>query len=157
MTDELKPCPFCGDIPGPDSFDFTDCSKWGAVMCCCNGPQVRTGYKKEGAWRDGARIAWNTRPIESRLERELAEAREARAALQAECGVLETELTAARAEVARLTALLERDRDLYDQRTADMADEIARLTEFVELLQKGWIKILDDFDAARAEAKGETT
>jgi Lar family restriction alleviation protein len=60
----LEPCPFCGatpDIDNPVTFQ-SDCgSKWGFVVCCCRGPQIRTSYGPVEEWRDEAIEAWNQR------------------------------------------------------------------------------------------------
>lgn len=61
----LLPCPFCENVPdGNDPRWFTQeiQPKWGAVVCCITGPEVRTGYEKWPAWRDAAIEAWNDRP-----------------------------------------------------------------------------------------------
>lgn len=61
---KMKPCPFCGVIPDyEDSSTFreTDGCKWGAVTCCCTGPEVRTEYKDWKHWRDNAVMEWNER------------------------------------------------------------------------------------------------
>lgn len=45
--DDVKPCPFCGatpDIDDPNTFRASQGDKWGAMVCCCEGPEVRTGY-----------------------------------------------------------------------------------------------------------------
>ena len=60
----LLPCPFCGDTPDINNvatFTETNGSKWGAVSCCCYGPEVRTGYRPLAEWRDAAIAAWNRR------------------------------------------------------------------------------------------------
>lgn len=56
---ELLPCPFCGEVP--TLFQETSGSKWGAVVCCITGPEVRTGYQGVEFWRDEAIAAWNRR------------------------------------------------------------------------------------------------
>lgn len=63
---ELKPCPFCGDTPGEDSYTLTDGGfKYGAISCGCGaiGPDVRTGYKDWPEWKDAAVEEWNARAI----------------------------------------------------------------------------------------------
>jgi hypothetical protein len=60
----LLPCPFCGellDANNPDTFATINTPKYGAVMCCITGPEVRTQYKPLEHWRDAAIEAWNTR------------------------------------------------------------------------------------------------
>lgn len=65
MSDvHIKPCPFCGAIPdvdNPNTFQETDGPKWGAVVCCGTGPEVRTGYGPVEDWRDDAIDEWNKR------------------------------------------------------------------------------------------------
>lgn len=61
---ELLPCPFCGqtpDINGLHTFQSSQGTKWGSVVCCCTGPEVRTGYGHVDEWRQDAIDAWNTR------------------------------------------------------------------------------------------------
>jgi len=61
----LKPCPFCGETPdaaNPLTFQMNQGDKWGFVVCCCNGPEVRTGYQDVEHWRADAIAAWNSRP-----------------------------------------------------------------------------------------------
>ena len=63
---ELLSCPFCGltpDINDPNTFQTNQGTKWGFVVCCCNGPEVRTSYKEASYWRDDAIAAWNTRAL----------------------------------------------------------------------------------------------
>lgn len=61
---KLKPCPFCGNIPTSYSSDHCPAGKWGAVVCCCIGPEVRTGYQAVG-WQEEAANEWNTRHADS--------------------------------------------------------------------------------------------
>ncbi|MDY1143036.1 Lar family restriction alleviation protein [Pseudomonas aeruginosa] len=66
MAEELKPCPFCGETPGVDSYAHADGGyKYGSICCSCGviGPDVRTGYKKWPEWRDAAVAAWNERAV----------------------------------------------------------------------------------------------
>ncbi len=61
---KMKPCPFCGQHPDPDNeytFQSDQGDKWGYVVCCCQGPEVRTGYKDMEYWRDDAIMEWNKR------------------------------------------------------------------------------------------------
>jgi Lar family restriction alleviation protein len=60
-TVELLPCPFCGETPTVFNTDHHMGGKWGFVSCCCDGPQVRTGYQSEEHWRAEAIAAWNIR------------------------------------------------------------------------------------------------
>lgn len=60
----LKPCPFCGETPDIESeltFQSNQGTKWGFVVCCCQGPEVRTGYGPLEDWREDAIEEWNTR------------------------------------------------------------------------------------------------
>lgn len=59
MSAELLPCPFCGQVP--TMIRETDGYKWGAVVCCITGPEVRTFYKSVEHWRNEAIAAWNCR------------------------------------------------------------------------------------------------
>lgn len=62
--DGLKPCPFCGEIPDKNdewTFQSNQGDKWGFVVCCCQGPEVRTGYQPVEKWRNEAIKAWNER------------------------------------------------------------------------------------------------
>lgn len=61
MSEELKPCPFCGETPGPDDYFVNQGTKYGGIQCCCEGPDVRTGYREWPAWKDDAIKAWNIR------------------------------------------------------------------------------------------------
>jgi len=56
---KLKPCPFCGNTPS--TFDTNQGTKWGFVVCCIQGPEVRTSYKPEEHWREDAIRSWNDR------------------------------------------------------------------------------------------------
>lgn len=64
MAESLKPCPFCGitpDMGNPYTFEADQGGKWGHVVCCCTGPEVRTGYGPLKDWIDDAIDAWNER------------------------------------------------------------------------------------------------
>lgn len=58
-TINFLPCPFCGKQPSGYSTDAG--GKWGWVQCCCNGPEVRTGYATDDSWHPDAANEWNTR------------------------------------------------------------------------------------------------
>ena len=61
---DMKPCPFCGHTPDPyddSTFETNNVGKWGFVLCCIQGPEVRTGFNPLGHWRRQAIDAWNTR------------------------------------------------------------------------------------------------
>lgn len=63
-SDVLLPCPFCGATPSANdtiTFQTDSGGKWGHVVCCIDGPDVRTGYQALAYWRDEAIKAWNTR------------------------------------------------------------------------------------------------
>lgn len=82
MTEKLKlrECPFCGqtpDIAHPYTFQSNQGTKWGYVVCCCQGPEVRTGYGPVEEWRDDAITAWNTRAHSPDLTQLVKAAREA--------------------------------------------------------------------------------
>ena len=60
----LRPCPFCGNQPdsaNPDVFQLVDGGKRGVVVCCIQGPEVRTNYKPSPDWHQAAAEAWNKR------------------------------------------------------------------------------------------------
>jgi len=61
MSEELKPCPFCGKTPRPDDYYTDGAGKWGGIQCCIYGPDVRTHYEDWPAWKDRAIEEWNTR------------------------------------------------------------------------------------------------
>lgn len=93
----LLPCPFCGavpDIDNPLTFQSDQGTKWGHVVCCCQGPEVRTGYESIEKWRDDAITAWNTRAAPQAnestaaggLDRVLADVREERGRQEAKWG-----------------------------------------------------------------------
>lgn len=111
---ELKPCPFCGHKPAIEFLHHTDGEKWGAVCCCCNGPEVRTGYGPVEEWRDAAIKEWNTRPIEdaqsaeiSRLRARVAELEKFEASMRCpNCDNLRLEIGQLRRRVAELEAML---------------------------------------------------
>lgn len=61
----LKPCPFCRSIldsTKDTTFRYVDGGKkWGAVMCCIQGPDVRTGFRPAPEWHQAAADEWNDR------------------------------------------------------------------------------------------------
>ena len=67
----LLPCPFCGEVPKIENITFCAATKWGAVHCCCVGPEVRTGYRDVDQWRDEAIEEWNIRASEDALRAEV--------------------------------------------------------------------------------------
>ena len=75
MSEELKPCPFCGGTDIAISVDENQGNKWGSAVCySCSavGPEVRTGYETypEASWRAEAAAEWNRRasPVDARRE-----------------------------------------------------------------------------------------
>jgi hypothetical protein len=61
---KMLPCPFCGAVPDSDNngtFDTICAGKWGFVVCCCQGPEVRTNYHELEHWKQDAIDAWNER------------------------------------------------------------------------------------------------
>jgi hypothetical protein len=73
---EIKDCPFCGntpDIEDPNTFRVTQGGKWGALICCSEGPEVRTSYAPSTEWRKDAIKEWNSRPIEDAKDKRIAE------------------------------------------------------------------------------------
>lgn len=84
---EPLPCPWCGKVPdtsNPNSFWLDDATggKWGAVQCCCIGPDIRTGYSPLVEWRDEAIDAWNERAPDTERQRLTARITELEAALR---------------------------------------------------------------------------
>ena len=73
MSEELKPCPFCGYVMPEAELDSevghysNQGTKWGGVQCgaclAC-GPEIRTGYLEWKHWRENAVTAWNRRAKE---------------------------------------------------------------------------------------------
>lgn len=67
MTDDaerLEPCPWCGEVPGKDSYALRDGGyKYGGIVCGCGaqGPDVRTDYYDWPHWKAAAIAAWNRR------------------------------------------------------------------------------------------------
>ena len=71
MTEELKPCPFCGSEAEFNSDEFGE-----GVFCKSCGANMHNGvYGEEG--RKFASADWNSRPIENELEAENTRLREA--------------------------------------------------------------------------------
>ena len=61
MSNKLKPCPFCGVTPDEDSHYINQGTKWGGILCCIEGPEVRTSYKAWPFFKQDAIDAWNDR------------------------------------------------------------------------------------------------
>jgi hypothetical protein len=74
MSDELKPCPFCGGTDIENEIDgvwvFTNCATCGGSSFPIDLTKDASNQLREKAGRD----TWNTRPIEDRLTAELAAA-----------------------------------------------------------------------------------
>lgn len=64
---DLLPCPFCGNIPDGDSHYINQGTKWGGILCCIEGPDVRTDYKPWPHFKTEAIAAWNTRAIDPQI------------------------------------------------------------------------------------------
>lgn len=70
MSEELKPCPFCGDTPADLSFGEGSTFRWLAWHCpsCGIGAEERVQTMGDGTnaqWlesaKERARVTWNTR------------------------------------------------------------------------------------------------
>lgn len=65
MSDTIKPCPFCGEVPdvdNPATFRHEVGDRWAAIVCCIVGPEIRAGiYTPLEEWKDEAIAAWNER------------------------------------------------------------------------------------------------
>lgn len=78
MSNDLKPCPFCGcELGITTSFDHEQGDKWGYASCgecAARGPEVRTQYAREhdAPWHYEAIAAWNTRAIDPAAIRKAA-------------------------------------------------------------------------------------
>lgn len=70
MTENLKSCPFCGSNAEFNSDEFGE-----GVDCKSCGATLRNGVYGEYG-RKLASAAWNTRPLEDAIQKELDEARE---------------------------------------------------------------------------------
>lgn len=68
MTEELKRCPFCGEV---EMLGYDD----GMYQCVCRNCESAQGGFYD--FPEEAAFAWNTRPIENELEAENARLREA--------------------------------------------------------------------------------
>jgi hypothetical protein len=70
MSNKLKPCPFCGVTPDEDSHYTNQGTKWGGILCCIEGPEVRTSYKAWPFFKQDAIDAWNDRkePIQKVID-----------------------------------------------------------------------------------------
>lgn len=129
MSEELKPCPFCGDPPGENSHELTQGFKYGAIACGCSavGPDVRTGYEDWPAWKDAAVKAWNERAELSRLK-----AGQGEAVAWRDHSVNYAKGEKCPATVETLQAAWGRDQELM----LDQKAEISRLKETVNQLRQ---------------------
>lgn len=124
MTDKLKelrrlvevkvrPCPFCGDTPDIDNhltFEADQGTKWGHIVCCGQGPEVRTGYQDVEHWRDDAITEWNKRADDAVMLALIEVAEAARDyASENDRRPLDDRLMALRAALAELKKLEETD------------------------------------------------
>lgn len=69
MSEQLKPCPFCGQTPGIDYSDALDAY----VVVCEDCPANQFDDR-----RGGAIATWNTRPLEDAKDAEISALREER-------------------------------------------------------------------------------
>jgi Lar family restriction alleviation protein len=63
MTQEIKPCPFCGESSGL-SFEDGSTHRWGVASCNSCGAsagETRREYPDNGEWHAAAIEQWNTR------------------------------------------------------------------------------------------------
>jgi len=71
MSEELNPCPFCGqiderdllyvfDVPPPDDLGVGPGFSVCCAVCCCSGPETDTRADAIGAWN--RRAVWEPRP-----------------------------------------------------------------------------------------------
>jgi Lar family restriction alleviation protein len=68
MSDELKPCPFCGGLPSYQKTAFYGSEQSPSYVKCrrCNFYIAKTGTTSD----EDVLMAWNTRPIEDELRAE---------------------------------------------------------------------------------------
>lgn len=75
VSDELKPCPFCGIVPqidgDPNSEDYVHGHNLGFVECRNNNCPIAGAYFSASTQKE-ATAMWNTRPIEDALRAQLA-------------------------------------------------------------------------------------
>ncbi len=69
MSEQLKPCPFCGEQIKVLNFETNQGTKWGFASCpycCATGPETRTSYdtSENAPWHEKAVKEWNNRPTE---------------------------------------------------------------------------------------------
>lgn len=134
MSEELKPCPFCGDIPKKYSYP-----NWGDGIECFNPNCIMNEYESMKL------EVWNTRPNEGALTAE-------RDALKAQLGganrALSTamgELTDARADIERITAELETMRGLCKTLEVNLSGQ----NDTVEEMHGEVMRLTAERDAAR--------
>lgn len=73
MTEQLKGCPFCGGKARIKTCECDDVSFW---QVTCGNPKCFCSSALFYSTREEAVAAWNSRPIEDALQKELDEARE---------------------------------------------------------------------------------
>lgn len=101
MSDELKPCPFCGKS---NRMKYSDLGNWYELWCGCEAmPMIETRIDSDSriAEEQAAKL-WNRRPIEDELAARIAE-------LESQVDDLQGELAQSSA-VSRIVEL-EADRD----------------------------------------------
>ena len=64
IVSELKPCPFCAKTPPDDQYFTRNGGGFGGIVCCIQGPAVRTEFQNWPAWKSKAIAAWNVRVTE---------------------------------------------------------------------------------------------
>jgi hypothetical protein len=101
MTEELKPCPFCGKPA------YTECVDDGCYAMC---PNIECEFAGTGSQK-----AWNTRPIED--------------ALRAELEAVKVELQQANSETTAAREALDKATDRMSAEFARLAEELQQARE----------------------------
>ena len=136
---ELKPCPFCGqtpDIDHPSTFQMPETSKYGCLVCCGAGPEVRTQYEDVEHWKQDAIDAWNERVDDKRVT-ELEGALEDALKLQSKrTGAL---------LIASLVQILEKRAALHERRSKTMnRDTQVIMSHYIEECD-AICKVIEDY------------